>query len=150
MGRQESPQLIERKTQVDTDAQETSRASKYYHTIHSNERNMHWGFNILYFLCAQRYQYVTQWNIFLHLNHSVKVGKLAFLCQMVCLLHQLLVCVASQCKTMQPSVVRRPVVGWVAGNKTYRYVKNLMCYKKITFLKAASKILLGALIAIAV
>jgi len=87
----------------------------------------------------------------LHLNHSVKVGKLAFLCQMVCLLHQLLVCVASQCKTMQPSVVRRPVVGWVAGNKTYRYVKNLMCYKKIiTFLKAASKILLGALIAIAV
>jgi len=29
MGRQESPQLIERKTQVDTDAQETSRASKY-------------------------------------------------------------------------------------------------------------------------
>jgi len=52
---------------------------------------------------------------------------------------------------MQPSVVRRPVVGWVAGNKTYRYVKNLMCYKKIiTFLKAASKILLGALIAIAV
>jgi len=51
---------------------------------------------------------------------------------------------------MQPSVVRRPVVGWVAGNKTYRYLKNLMCYKKITFLKAASKILLGALIAIAV
>ena len=30
MGRQESPQLIERKGQVDTDAQETSRASKYY------------------------------------------------------------------------------------------------------------------------
>jgi len=30
MGRQESPQLIKRKTQVDTDAQETSRASKYY------------------------------------------------------------------------------------------------------------------------
>jgi len=29
MGRQESPQLIERKEQVDTDAQETSRASKY-------------------------------------------------------------------------------------------------------------------------
>jgi len=29
MGRQEWPQLIERKTQVDTDAQETSRASKY-------------------------------------------------------------------------------------------------------------------------
>jgi len=29
MCRQESPQLIERKTQVDTDAQETSRASKY-------------------------------------------------------------------------------------------------------------------------
>jgi len=29
MGRQESPQLTERKTQVDTDAQETSRASKY-------------------------------------------------------------------------------------------------------------------------
>jgi len=28
MGRQESLQLIERKTQVDTDAQETSRASK--------------------------------------------------------------------------------------------------------------------------
>jgi len=28
MGRQESPQLIERKTQVDTDAQEASRASK--------------------------------------------------------------------------------------------------------------------------
>jgi len=28
MGRQESPQLTERKTQVDTDAQETSRASK--------------------------------------------------------------------------------------------------------------------------
>jgi len=30
MGRQELPQLIERKTQVDTDAQETSRASKYF------------------------------------------------------------------------------------------------------------------------
>jgi len=30
MGRQESPQLIERKTQVDTDAQETSRASKSF------------------------------------------------------------------------------------------------------------------------
>jgi len=29
MGRQESSQLTERKTQVDTDAQETSRASKY-------------------------------------------------------------------------------------------------------------------------
>ena len=29
MGRQESPQLIERKTQADTDGQETSRASKY-------------------------------------------------------------------------------------------------------------------------
>jgi len=28
MGRQESPQLIERKTQVDTDAQETGRTSK--------------------------------------------------------------------------------------------------------------------------
>jgi len=30
MGRQESPQLIERKTQADTDAQEISRASKYF------------------------------------------------------------------------------------------------------------------------
>jgi len=29
MGRQESPQLIERMTQVDTDAQETSRASNF-------------------------------------------------------------------------------------------------------------------------
>jgi len=29
MGRQESPPLIERKGQVDTDAQETSRASKF-------------------------------------------------------------------------------------------------------------------------
>jgi len=29
MGRQESPQLIERKGQVDADTQETSRASKY-------------------------------------------------------------------------------------------------------------------------
>ena len=29
MGRQESPQLIERTGQVDTDAQETSRASQY-------------------------------------------------------------------------------------------------------------------------
>jgi len=29
LGRQESPQLIERKGQVDTDAQETSRASNY-------------------------------------------------------------------------------------------------------------------------
>ena len=29
MGRQESLQLTERKTQVDTDAQETNRASKY-------------------------------------------------------------------------------------------------------------------------
>ena len=33
MGGQESPQLIERKTQVDTDAQEASRASKYFETI---------------------------------------------------------------------------------------------------------------------
>jgi len=29
MGRQESPQLVERKGQVDTDAQDTSRACKY-------------------------------------------------------------------------------------------------------------------------
>jgi len=29
MGRQELPQLREKKTHVDTDAQETSRASKY-------------------------------------------------------------------------------------------------------------------------
>jgi len=29
MGRQESPQLIERKTQVDADAQKPSKASKY-------------------------------------------------------------------------------------------------------------------------
>jgi len=29
MDKQESPQLMERKTQVDTDAQETRRASKY-------------------------------------------------------------------------------------------------------------------------
>jgi len=29
MGRQESPQLIDGKGQVDTDAQETNRASKY-------------------------------------------------------------------------------------------------------------------------
>jgi len=29
MGRQESPQLVEKKGQVDTDAQETNRASKY-------------------------------------------------------------------------------------------------------------------------
>ena len=35
MGRQESPQLIERKTQVDTDAQETSRASKYFLMLQS-------------------------------------------------------------------------------------------------------------------
>ena len=35
MGRQESPQLIERKTQVDTDAQETSRASKYSDSFES-------------------------------------------------------------------------------------------------------------------
>jgi len=34
MGRQESPQLIERKTQVDTDAQETSRASIYCMTLY--------------------------------------------------------------------------------------------------------------------
>jgi len=31
MGRQESLQLIERKTQVDTDAQETSRAFNFKH-----------------------------------------------------------------------------------------------------------------------
>jgi len=36
MGRQESPQLIERKTQVDTDAQETSRASKYWIWFNDN------------------------------------------------------------------------------------------------------------------
>jgi len=44
-------------------------------------------------------------------NHSVKVGKLALLSQMVCLLQQLLFCVTSQCKTMITSVVYRPVVG---------------------------------------
>jgi len=33
LGRQESPQLIERKGQVDTDAQETSRASKCYRQV---------------------------------------------------------------------------------------------------------------------
>jgi len=37
MGRQEWPQLIERKGQVDTDAQETNRASKYMSTITSNK-----------------------------------------------------------------------------------------------------------------
>jgi len=42
---------------------------------------MQWGFNVLNCLCAQRYQYVTQENRFLHLNHSVKVGKLALLSQ---------------------------------------------------------------------
>jgi len=47
----------------------------------------------------------------LHLNHSVKVGKLALLSQMVFLLHQLLFCVTSHCKTMLPFVVHRPVVG---------------------------------------
>jgi len=36
MGRQESPQLIERKTQVDTDTQETSTASKHL----ENESNL--------------------------------------------------------------------------------------------------------------
>jgi len=41
MGRQESPQLIERKTQVDTDAQETSRASKYQK--HNRIRTEHAG-----------------------------------------------------------------------------------------------------------
>jgi len=46
-------------------------------------------------------------------NHSVKVGKLASLSQTVCLLHQLLFCVTSQCKTMQPSVAHKPVVGEV-------------------------------------
>jgi len=38
MDRQKSPQLIERKTQVDTDAQETSRASKYISTVYSYSR----------------------------------------------------------------------------------------------------------------
>jgi len=47
----------------------------------------------------------------LDLRHSVKVGKLALLLQMVFLLHQLLFCVTSQCKTMLPSVVYRPVAG---------------------------------------
>jgi len=43
--------------------QPTKKLSKQpdcYQTIHSNEQNMHWGFNVLYCLCAQRYQYVTQ------------------------------------------------------------------------------------------
>jgi len=40
MGRQESPQLIERKTQVDTDAQETSRASNF-HTSRINKNSNH-------------------------------------------------------------------------------------------------------------
>jgi len=38
------------------------------------------------------------------------VGELALLSHMVCLLHQLLFCVTSQCKTMLPSVVHWPVV----------------------------------------
>jgi len=49
MGRQESPQLIERKTQVDTDAQETSRASKYNFQILASLENNHiknWKINI--------------------------------------------------------------------------------------------------------
>jgi len=41
----------------------------------------------------------------MHLNHSVKVGKLASPSQMACLLHQFLFCVTSQCKTMILSVV---------------------------------------------
>jgi len=40
MGRQESPQLIERKTQVDTDAQETSRAFKYLTLPKSTVHNL--------------------------------------------------------------------------------------------------------------
>jgi len=36
MGRQESPQLVERKGQVETDAQETSTASKHL----ENESNL--------------------------------------------------------------------------------------------------------------
>ena len=39
MGRQESPQFIERKTQVDTDAQGTSRASKYIRNFSQNIRS---------------------------------------------------------------------------------------------------------------
>jgi len=38
MGRQESPQLIERKTQVHTDAQETGRASKYQQFVYNSEK----------------------------------------------------------------------------------------------------------------
>jgi len=40
-----------------------------------------------------------------------KVGQLALLLQMAYLLHQLLFSVTSQCKTLLPSVVHRPVVG---------------------------------------
>jgi len=72
---------------------------------------MQWGFNVSNCLCAQRYQYATQENRFLHFNYSVNVDKLALLSQMLCLLHQLLFGVTSQCKTMLPSVVHRPVVG---------------------------------------
>jgi len=46
--------------------------------IHSNERNVQWGFNLLNCLCAQRYQYVTQLNRFLHLNHSVRLVNLLY------------------------------------------------------------------------
>ena len=46
MGRQESPQLIERKGQVDTDAQETNGASKYFYNrgsycIAANSYSLH-------------------------------------------------------------------------------------------------------------
>jgi len=75
----------------------------------------------------------------LDLNHSIKVGKLALLSQIVCLLHQLLFLVTSQCKTMLPFVVHRPVVGQVAVNQKIQISQKLDVLQKkaITFLKSA-------------
>jgi len=97
-----------------TPTKKHSKQSDCHHTIHSNKRNVQWGskFSIV---CVHRDINMslnkTDFCIELHLNNSVKVGKLALLLQMVCLLHQLLFCVTSQCKTMLPSVVYRPVAG---------------------------------------
>jgi len=66
----------------------------------------------------------------LDLNHSIKVGKLALLSQIVCLLHQLLFLVTSQCKTMLPFVVHRPVVGQVAVNQKIQISQKLDVLQK--------------------
>jgi len=78
--------------------------------IHSNERNMHWGFNVLYCLVHRDNDMsLNKTDSCIQITQLRLVDLLFFHRWCVCYMNYY--CVMSHCKTMQPSVVHRPVVG---------------------------------------